>query len=85
MSMEEFHPTPHTPEIEKAPPFKPEIISGILPPKGDRLPGEDRPETNEDEDDEEVIIPPPLEDIEEKFPDDDERHDNEDLPEPTKH
>lgn len=79
--MEEFHPVPHTPEIEKAPSFQPEIISGILPPKPDRLPGEDTSETDDDE----IIIPPPLRDIGDEFPDSDDRRDDEDIPSPTRH
>lgn len=52
MSMEEFQPTPQQPEIRRRPPG-PEI-SGILPPKPDKLPGEDKPELDDDD----FIVPP---------------------------
>ena len=85
MGFDELHPIPHTPDIRRVPPPRPEM-PGIVPPKPGKLPGEDRPKINEDDDT--IIIPPPAPSPEirrDRFPgvdhDDDDK--NEDPPEPT--
>ena len=55
MSIDDLQPTPQTPDIRRSP-SRPEM-PGIVPPKHDKLPGEDKPEINDEDD--VVIIPPP--------------------------
>ena len=54
MGVDDLQPTPQTPDIRRRTP-RPEM-PGILPPKPDKLPGEDRPEIGDEDD---VVTPPP--------------------------
>lgn len=88
MTMDELQPIPHTPDIRKVSP-RPEM-PGIVPPRPGKLPGEERPEINDEDDDDIIIVPPPAPSPEirrDRLPGADHDDDDKDEgpPKPTRH